>query len=96
MIHPIISLVLELIQLYSYVVITTVLFSILISFGVVNRHHPMVKKISYAMYRLTEPALRPIRNLLPDLGGIDISPIFLLIGLEFLSRMILYYALRGI
>jgi YggT family protein len=43
------------------------------------------------LYRITEPALRPIRNLLPNLGGIDISPIILLLIIFFLQRVIVYY-----
>jgi len=59
--------------------------SFLISFGVVNRTQPAVQRINFALFRLTDPVLRPIRKHMPDLGGIDISPIVIILVLEFIQ-----------
>ncbi len=70
------------IQLYIVVIFVSVILSWLLSFNVVNLGNPIVESIWRATNALTEPALRPIRNLLPNLGGLDISPIVLFIGLN--------------
>ena len=90
--HPVIWLILNLLNLYFYVILITVIMSWLIGFNVINGANPYVRQIGYALHRLTEPLLRPIRRFLPDLGGIDISPIFLLLALQFLQYLIVYYA----
>ncbi len=74
-----------LIQLYILVIFVSVIMSWLISFNVINRHNQFVDAIWRTCTGLTEPALRPIRNMLPNLGGIDISPIILLVGLNALQ-----------
>ena len=68
------------ISLYMYVVIFSVILSWLLSFGVVNYHNPFVRSLADALHAVTEPALRPIRRLMPNLGAIDISPVILLVG----------------
>ena len=78
----------ELIWLYTWAIILAALFSILISFGVLDTRNRLVWTIGDFLYRITEPALRPIRNLLPYLGGIDISPIILILLLQ-AGRMVL-------
>jgi YggT family protein len=67
----------------------------LVAFNVLNAHNPTVRMIWNFLYQITEPALRPIRAVLPSLGGIDISPLILIIGLMFLDRLIfwLYFQL---
>jgi YggT family protein len=67
----------------------------LIAFNVVNTRNPIVHSVGDFLYRVTEPLLRPIRNMLPNLGGIDVSPVILIIGLLFLERFIFwaYYQL---
>ena len=75
--------------LYVYVVIAMAILSWLIAFNVVNTRNPIVHMIADLLYRLTEPALRPIRNLLPNLGGIDISPIILFLIILFIQSVIL-------
>jgi len=92
--HPVIWLILTLLNLYFWVILITVIMSWLIGFNVINGANPYVRQISYALHRLTEPLLGPIRRFLPDLGGIDISPIFLLLALQFLQYAIVYYAAR--
>lgn len=92
MIHPVIELLITVIDLYWYVLIAWIVLSWLISFGVVNRYQPFVQRINFALFRLTEPFLKPIRKHMPDLGGIDLSPIVLMLALFFIKRMIIYYA----
>jgi len=83
--EPIIWLILTLIDLYMWVVIVHVVIELLSSFRVLDGRNPVVGQIRYALRRLTEPALAPIRRFLPDLGGIDISPVLLIVLLQFAS-----------
>jgi YggT family protein len=76
------------IQLYTYVVIGAAIMSWLTAFGVVNRYNRFVATIEDTLFRLTDPALRPIRRIIPNLGGVDISPVILLLILFFLQRAI--------
>jgi YggT family protein len=78
----------RLLSLYIWAVILAAVFSILTSFGVLDTRNRLVWSIGDFLYRITEPGLRPIRNLLPNLGGIDISPIILILLLQAL-RMLL-------
>jgi YggT family protein len=78
----------ELLSLYLWAVILAALFSMLASFGVLDTRNRVVWSIGDFLYRITEPALRPIRNLLPSFGSIDISPLILILLLQ-AARMIL-------
>src|SRR5262245_26208744 len=82
---PIVWLILTLIDIYIWIVIIAVVVELLSYFGVLDRNNNFVRQIRYALARLTEPALAPIRRVLPDLGGIDLSPLLLLVFLQFLS-----------
>lgn len=84
----ILLLVLFIIRLYTWIVIAAAIFSWLYAFRVVNPSNQFVAMIGSTLYKLTEPALRPIRRVLPDMGGIDLSPIVLLLGLYFLQVLI--------
>ncbi|MGE0061588.1 MAG: YggT family protein [Xanthobacteraceae bacterium] len=86
--NPFLWLIDTLITLYIWILIASAILSWLIAFNVVNTRNPIVAGIGEFLYRVTEPALRPIRNLLPNLGGIDISPVILIILLLFLQRFI--------
>jgi YggT family protein len=72
----------ELLSLYTWVVILAAVFSMLASFGVLDTRNRIVWSIGDFLYRITEPALRPIRNFLPSFGSIDISPIILILLLQ--------------
>ena len=76
-------------DLYWWIIIASAIFSWLYAFNVVNSRNQFVGSIGNMLYRLTEPALRPIRRFMPDLGGVDISPIILLLPLFFLRQLIL-------
>ena len=90
MMNPFLWLILTLIDLYIYVLIAAAVMSWLMAFNVVNSHNPTVRMIWDFLYRITEPVLAPIRSVLPGLGGIDISPVILIIGLLFLKQLILW------
>jgi YggT family protein len=78
-------------QFYIWIVIAAAIFSWLVAFNVVNTRNQFVRSVGEFLYRITEPALRPIRNFLPNLGGIDISPIILFLIIIFIDRVIEYY-----
>ena len=75
--------------LYVYILIAAAVLSWLIAFNVVNTRSPVVSAIGEFLYRITEPVLRPIRNLLPNLGGIDISPIIVILIIFFIQSVII-------
>src|SRR5579864_7774795 len=78
----------RLLSLYIWAVILAAVLSVLVSFGILDTRNRLVWTIGDFLYRITEPALRPIRNLMPNLGGIDISPIILILLLQ-AARMLL-------
>jgi YggT family protein len=86
--NPVHWLIDTVIELYIWVIIASVVLSWLIAFNVINTRNSFVAQIRDFLYRLTEPVLAPIRNLLPNLGGIDISPIILILLLIFLRRLL--------
>ena len=78
-------------ELYIWIVIAMAIFSWLVAFNVVNTRNPVVHMVGDFLYRITDPALRPIRNMMPNLGGIDISPIILFLIIILIQRVIVYY-----
>jgi YggT family protein len=78
-----------LLTLYIYVLIAAAVLSWLIAFNVVNTRNPIVAGIAEFLYRVTEPLLRPIRNILPHLGGIDISPVILILIIFFIQSVVI-------
>ena len=76
-------------DLYWWIIIASAIFSWLYAFNVVNPRNQFVGTIGNMLFRLTEPALRPIRRFMPDLGGIDISPIILLLVIFFVRQFLL-------
>jgi YggT family protein len=89
--RAILDIVIYALDLYKLVIIAGAVLSWLIAFGVVNIRNDLVRSIWNLFLALTEPFLRPIRNFLPSTGGIDISPIILLLGVMLLERIIIYY-----
>jgi YggT family protein len=83
----IIQLVLD---LYVYLLIASAILSWLIAFNVVNTRNQLVAAIAEFLYRITEPLLAPIRSFMPNLGGLDISPIILIIIIIFIQKLIAY------
>ena len=78
------------INIYTWAVIAHVVLSWLVAFRVVNTQNRFVYLVGDVINRLTEPALRPIRQVLPNLGNIDISPVVLILLLLFLQRFIIW------
>jgi YggT family protein len=91
--NPFLWLIDTVITLYIWILIAAAVLSWLIAFNVVNTRNQVVASIGDFLYRITEPALRPIRSVLPNLGGIDISPVILILGLLFLRNLIFWLAL---
>lgn len=96
--EPLLMVVYYALELYWYVVLATVIFSWLIAFGVVNTYNHVVRTIGDVLARLTEPALRPIRRWMPDIGPVDLSPIALWLLILFLQMVVqkLLMAVRGL
>jgi YggT family protein len=88
--HPLLNFIAMIITFYIWVVIISAILSWLIVFDVVNRRNRAVYMVADSLHRLTDPVLRPIRNALPDLGGLDISPVILILGLIFLRDVVIY------
>ena len=84
-------LVLQILKLYSYVVIANVLISWLIAFNILNSHNRFVYSILELTYKLTDPILNRIRGFLPHLGSLDISPIILLLLIWFIEMCMKLY-----
>ncbi|MGC6472367.1 MAG: YggT family protein [Parvibaculales bacterium] len=80
-------LISQIIELYIWVVIASVIMSWLISFNVVNIRNRFVYNLSHVINRLTEPAYRQVRQLIPPIGGLDLSPIVIIFALTFLRNL---------
>jgi YggT family protein len=76
------------ITLYIYVLVASAIYSWLVAFNVINSRNSVVGMIGDFLYKVTEPVLAPIRRRMPDLGGIDLSPVVLIIGLIFLRMLV--------
>lgn len=88
---PFVELLLMLLDLYSFIVLVSVVMSWLIMFNVINTSHPLVQGIYRFCQTLTEPALKHIRQIAKPINGIDLSPVVLLIGLWLIKRCIAVY-----
>lgn len=90
MLNPFIDLISNIITLINWALIIWLILDLLINFDVINRHNALIQRIYFGLSKLVEPLLRPIRKLLakylPNLGGIDISPIILVLLLNFLNN----------
>ncbi|MDP3895385.1 MAG: YggT family protein [Mesorhizobium sp.] len=76
-------------DIYKWFVIAMVIFSWLFAFNVINTRNQFVAMVGDFLMRVTEPVLRPIRRFMPDLGGIDISPIILFLIIFFLQQLLI-------
>lgn len=88
--NPFLWLILQLLDLYMWAVIIGVVLSWLVAFNVVNTSNRFIFMVGDFLHRITEPALRPIRRTIPNLGGIDISPVILIILLIFAQRLVIW------
>lgn len=85
---PLLQVIQIALQLFIYALIISAVLSWLVAFNIVNTRNQFVSTIGYFLQRVTEPALRPIRRIVPDLGGIDISPILLILLIFFLQGVL--------
>ncbi len=84
------EIVLMVLDLYIWLLIASAILSWLIAFNVVNTRNQLVAGIAEFLYRITEPVLAPIRSVLPNFGGLDISPIVLILIIYFIEKLIVY------
>ncbi len=91
---PLINVLSIALELYMWLVIISALLSWLVAFNVVNTSNRLVHQIGSFLYKITEPALRPIRRVLPNFGGIDISPILLILAIYFIQQVLFEIHLR--
>jgi YggT family protein len=89
--RAILDVILFILNLYWYVIIVVAIMSWLIAFNVINIYNDVVRSIWNGLNALTEPLLRPIRNMLPNMGGVDISPMILLLLIFLLEDIIQRY-----
>lgn len=89
--RAILDIVLIVLDLYVWLLIASAILSWLIAFNVVNTRNQFVASVAEFLYRITEPLLRPIRSFLPAMGGLDISPIILILIIMLIQRIITYY-----
>jgi YggT family protein len=89
--RSILDIILLVLQIYIWLLIAAAVLSWLVAFNVVNTRNQVVHMVGDFLYRITEPLLRPIRNLLPNLGGIDVSPVILILIILFLQNVIVRY-----
>ncbi len=95
MTYAIISLLSSIINLYLLVIIIWVIASWLQTFGVIDARHPVVRQILSIINALVEPAIAPIRRIIPSIGGLDLSPIVLILGLYFILNFLTSFRLTG-
>ncbi len=92
--EPIITLVIEILDIYKWVVIISVVVSWLINFGVLTTANHVVRGVVDILYRLTEPVYRPFRRFLPNIGGLDISPLIVLLLIWLIERELIVMTMR--
>jgi YggT family protein len=89
--RALLDVILVVLHLYVWLLIAAAVLSWLIAFNVVKTRNQFVAMIGDFLYRITEPVLRPIRNIMPNLGGIDLSPVILILIIFLIQRLIELY-----
>jgi YggT family protein len=89
--RSILDIILLILQIYIWLLIAAAVLSWLIAFNVVNTNNQVVHTIAEFLYRITEPVLRPIRSMMPNLGGIDVSPVILILIILLIENVIVRY-----
>jgi YggT family protein len=95
MIIPLLWLFNTLITLFIWVIIVMVIMSWLTAFNVLNPRSPFVNQLDRALFAITNPVMGPVRRLIPSIGGLDISPIIVVLLLEFIRRVVNNLVLGG-
>jgi YggT family protein len=89
--RSVLSIILLVLDIYIWLLIAAAVLSWLIAFNVVNTRNQFVAMVADFLYRITEPVLRPIRSVMPNLGGIDLSPVILILLIILLKDIIVRY-----
>ena len=89
--RAVLDIVLLVLQIYIWLLIAAAVLSWLVAFNVVNTRNQVVAMLGEFLYRITEPLLRPIRSMMPNLGGIDVSPVILILLILLLENVIVRY-----
>ena len=89
--RALLDVVLIALEMFSWMIIASAVLSWLIAFNVINMRNSFVRAVCNGLYRLTEPVMQPIRRVLPFMGGIDLSPIIVLLTIMFIEKVIVYY-----
>jgi YggT family protein len=88
---PLLNTLMYALNIYIWILIASAVFSWLFAFNVINSRNQFVNMLGRALYNMTEPVLKPIRRFMPDLGGVDISPIVVFILIYLIQQLIVYY-----
>ena len=94
--RSILTIVLIILDLYIWLLIASAILSWLIAFNVVNTRNQFVHMVGDFLWKITEPVLRPIRSIMPNLGGIDISPVILILLIFLLKDIIVRYVFPNV
>ncbi len=94
MLNPIAALLIEILEIYKWIVIAAVIVSWLTAFNVINVHNNFVRTLLRILVSLTEPVFRPIRRIVPAMGGLDLSPIIVFVIIWFLQYSITWASFR--
>ncbi len=94
MLNPIAALLIEVLEIYKWIVIAAVIVSWLTAFNVINQHNNFVRTLLRILIALTEPVFRPIRKVIPAVGGLDLSPIVVFVIIWFLQYTITWASFR--
>jgi YggT family protein len=89
--RALLNVILLALQLYTYLIVASAILSWLVAFNVINTRNDFVRSVWNFLDAVTQPVLRPIRNILPNLGGVDISPIILILLIIFIQNLIIDY-----
>ena len=88
---PVLNTIMYALNIYIWILIAAAIFSWLFAFNVINSRNQFVNTLGRFFYNVTEPVLKPIRRFMPDLGGVDISPIIVFILIYLIQQLIIYY-----
>ena len=88
---PVLNTIMYALNIYIWIMIAAAIFSWLFAFNVINSRNQFVNMIGRFLFNVTEPVLKPIRRFMPDLGGVDISPIIVFIVIYLIQQLIIYY-----
>jgi YggT family protein len=89
--NPFLELLLSVMDIYKFILIVWIVLSWLISFNIVNRYQPFVSRLYQFLEQLTDPVLRYLRQYIPLIGSVDITPVILFIALNFVKNLLIYY-----